>query len=89
MDDEPPIPPTALHPYQCANHMLAECTGEMFLGTEMQVCLGPSEEGPCNVHVSNAVLDIISKGVVHYTNLPAGGSSPRRKCKTAESSLES
>jgi hypothetical protein len=61
----------------------------MFLGTEMQVCPGPREKGNVTDVFADAVLDGISKGVVYYTKLPVRGSSPRRKCKTAESSLES
>ena len=47
----------------------------MFPWTSVQVCPGPFDD---------CITDVISKGVLHYINLPVGedsGSSPKNKCK--------
>jgi hypothetical protein len=86
--DLPSIPqyclPTGV-PIICWQSVLGKC----FRGQRCKYAQGHVEKADAMDSFADAVSDVISKGVVYYTNLPARGSSPRGKCKTAESCLES
>ena len=56
----------------------------MLLRRLVQVSLGHVKKGDSTDAFANGVSDIISKGVLYYTNLPAregGGGTPPNKCK--------
>ena len=56
----------------------------MFPQTLVQVCPGPFKKGESTDSFTNSVIDVISKGVLHYTNLPieeGGIGSPKNKRK--------
>ena len=88
MMDLPSLPqyclPTSA-PIICWQSVLGKC----FRGQRCKYAQGHVEKADAMDSFADAVSDVISKGVVYYTNLPARGSSPRGKCKTAESCLES
>jgi hypothetical protein len=57
----------------------------MFPGTSVQVCLGHIKKGESAEAFADGVTDVISKGVLHFINLPVGeggdGGSPKNKRK--------
>jgi hypothetical protein len=65
--------------------MLEKC----FQGQRCTFSWGHVKKGNATDAFADAVLDVISKGVLYYINLLAGGSSPRGNRNSAESSLES
>jgi hypothetical protein len=89
MYDGPSFPSTILPPYRYTYHLLEQHVGEMFPGKEGKFAWGHVKRGDGIDAFANAVLDVIIKGMLHYTNLLAGERSPCRKSKTAESSQES
>jgi hypothetical protein len=58
--------------------------GQMLPGTKMQVLTGSFKKGESTDVFADGVTDVISKGVLHYINLPVGeggGGSPQSKRK--------
>jgi hypothetical protein len=58
--------------------------GEMLPQTLVQVCPGPSKKGESTEAFADGVTDVISKGVLHFINLPVGeggDGSPKNKLK--------
>ena len=69
----------------CWNSVLGKC----LWGKRCKFARGHVKKGDATKAFADEVVDVISKGVVPYINLPARGSLPHRKCKTVESSSES
>jgi hypothetical protein len=77
--DGPPHPSKILPPDWPILLVLELRFGEMLPRTSVQVCPGPFDD---------CITDVISKGVLHYINLPVGegsGGSPKNKRKGGES----
>ena len=83
MTDLPTLPeychPTG-HMFLCWDSVLGKC----FHGPRCKFSRGHMKKGDFTDAFADGVTDVISKGVIYYTNLPAregGGGSPHNKCK--------
>jgi hypothetical protein len=80
MTDLPSLPqschPTG-QPFLCWNSILGKC----FQGARCRYLKGHLKKGESTDAFSDAISKCISKGVLYYTNLPAGASSPWNKRK--------
>jgi hypothetical protein len=70
-------------PYLCWNSALRKC----FRGSRCKYSRGHIKKGDAMDEFANAVTDCIKKGVLYYTNLPAGSGSPNNKRKGAGGGL--
>jgi hypothetical protein len=80
MSDLPSLPqycqPTG-QPFLCWNSTLGKC----FRGARCKYSKDHLKKGDATDAFADTVSECISKGVLYYTNLPAGASSPRYKRK--------
>jgi hypothetical protein len=78
MTDLPSLPqycqPTG-QPFLCWNSVLGKC----FRGAWCKYSKGHLKKGDATDAFAEALFECISKGVLYYTNLPTGASSPRYK----------
>ncbi len=78
MTDLPSLPqychPTS-QPFLCWNSVLGKC----FRGAQCWYSKGHLKEGEAMDVFADAIFECISKGVLYYTDLPAGANSPRNK----------
>jgi hypothetical protein len=82
MDDRPPFPSPILPPYQCTYHLSSAgtaCWGKDFRWTRCKFAWGHVKKGDAMNAFADVVSDVIIKGMLHYTNLLAGGCSPCKK----------
>ncbi len=80
-DDGPPIPSSILPPYRKPFHLLEQRIGKCYRVPQCRFAQGHVQKGEAMDAFAWAVSDVIKKGVVYYTNLPAGSGSPSSKCK--------
>jgi hypothetical protein len=80
MNDLPTLPkychPTG-QPFLCWNSLLEK----RFQGSQCKFFRGHIAKGDTTDEFANAVTNCIGKGMLYYTNLPAGEGSPNNKCK--------
>jgi hypothetical protein len=76
-----PTLPQYCHPtgqsFLCWNSVLSKC----FRGAQCKYSKGHAKKGDFTDAFADAVSDCISKGVLHYVNLPKGEGSPSKKCR--------
>jgi len=77
--------PSKILPPNCPILLVLELrVGKMLPRTSVQVCPGPFKKGESRDSFADSVTDVISKGVLHYINLPVGeggDGSPKNKRK--------
>jgi hypothetical protein len=60
--------------------MLEQRVGKMLSQQAVHICEGHIVKGDMTDEFTDAIMDVISKGVLYYTNLPPTG-SPQNKRK--------
>ncbi len=86
--DLPTLPQYCLplgQPFLCWNSVLGKC----FQGLWCKYYKGHLRKGDATDTFAATISECINKGVLYYTNLPAGAGSPRNKRKGWEGTQES